>query len=149
MKISKKIMLFSLIILLIISSVLLSEAKIKRDVLQKNIDNIFTNAVSDSMGGLSMDYDKIDTEEKIRFYYQTLSNLYDALEVFHISSYRENKELYQTLNRLYIHILRNKGENYEIDDQQSILNFLVKIVFYSDDDQLISDFNSFLDNKSK
>jgi hypothetical protein len=149
MKKSKKIMLFSLIILLIISSVLLFVGKTEKDVLQKNIDLVFTNAVSDSMGGLSMDYDKIDTEEKIRCYYQTLSNLHDALEVFHISSYKEYNELFQTLNRLYIYILKNKGENYEIDDKLSIFNFLGKVLVYPDDNQLISDFNSFLDSKSK
>ena len=149
MKISKKIMLFSLIILLIISSVILFLGKTEKDVLQKKIDLVFTNAISDSMGGLSMGYDKIDTEEKIRCYYQTLSNLHDALEVFYISSYREYNELFQTLNRLYIYILRNKGDNYEIDDKLSILTFLGKALVYPDDNQLISDFNSFLDSKSK
>lgn len=113
MKISKKIMLFSLIILLILSLVLLFVGKTEKDVLQKKIDLVFTNAISDSMGGLSIGYDKIDTEEKIRCYYQTLSNLHDALEVFYISSYREYNELFQTLNRLYIYILRNKGDKSE------------------------------------
>lgn len=149
MKISKKMMLFSLTILLIISSVLLFVGKTKKDVLQKNIDLVFTNAITDSMGGLSMGYDKMDTENKIRCYYQTLSNLHDALEVFHISSYREYNELFQTLNRLYIYILRNKGENYEIDDKLAIFTFLGKVLVYPDDNQLISDFNSFLDSKSK
>ncbi len=149
MKISKNMMLFSLTILLIISSVLLFIGKIEKDGLQKEIDLVFTNAISDAMGGLSMDYDKIDTEEKIRCYYQSLSNLHDALEVFHISSYREYNELFQTLNRLHTYILKNKSENYEIDDKLTIYEFLVKILFYPDDNQLISDFNIFLDSKNK
>ena len=149
MKISKKIKLFSLIILLIVTSVLLLVGKTKRDVLQREIDLVFTNAISDSMSGLSMDYDKIGTEGKIRCYYQTLYNLHDAIEVFHISSYREDKELFKTLNRLYTYILTNKRDNYEIDDKLYIFSFLGKIMFYPDDNQVISDFNSFLDSKRK
>lgn len=44
-------------------------------------------------------------------------------------------------------MLRNQNENYEIEDKLYIFEFLGKILVYPDDNQLISDFNLFLDSK--
>ena len=38
--------------------------KSEKDALQKNIDIVFTNAIQDSMKGLSNDYDKIKPTKK-------------------------------------------------------------------------------------
>ena len=115
--------------------------------MQRNIDLTFTNAISDSMSGLSKDYSKLSTDEKIQCYYQTISNLKDAMEVFHVSSYKEYDDLFQALNHLYIYLLKNHNENYEIDNTLYIYEFLLKVLVYPNDEQLISDFNNFLNNK--
>jgi hypothetical protein len=141
----RKILLPILVLLLLITSVLLFKIKSEKDVLQKNIERTFTNAISDSMGGLSKDYRKLGIEYKIQCYYQTVDNLKDALDVFHNTSYKEYNNLFQTLNRLYIHLLRNHSEDYEIDDKLFIFEFLGKILVFPEDNQLISEFNNFLD----
>jgi hypothetical protein len=147
MKISDKKKSSILVVLLLLSLGLLFVVKSEKDELQKNIDLVFTNAISESMGGLNRDYKQIDYEEKIQCYYQTLSNLHDALDVFYTSNYKEYDNLYLALNRLYIYILGNQGERYEIDDKLYIYKFLAKILVYPEDNQVISDFNSFLDSK--
>ncbi len=144
MKILKRFLLPILILILVI---LLFFVKSEKDVMQRNIDLTFTNAISDAMGGLSKDYSKLSSDEKIQFYYQTFSNLKDAMEVFHVSSYKEYDNLFQTLNHLYIYLLENRNENYEIDNQLYIFEFLGKVLVYPNDEQLISDFNNFLNNK--
>lgn len=149
MKILRKNMLPILVLLLIITSVILLIIKSEKDVLQKNIDVTFTNAISDSMSGLSKDYIKIDTNQKIQYYYLTVTNLSDALDVFYVTSYKDYDNFFQILNRLYIYLLENHNENYEIDGQLYIFEFLGKVLVYPDDNQLISDFNNYLDEKTK
>jgi hypothetical protein len=144
MKILKRFLLPILILILI---VLLFFVKSEKDVMQRNIDLTFTNAISDAMGGLSKDYSKLSTDEKIQCYYQTFSNFKDAMEVFHVSSYKKYDNLIQALNHLYIYLLENHNENYEIDNKLYIFEFLGKVLVYPNDEQLISDFNNFLNNK--
>ena len=137
-----------LVLLLIVTIAILVKIKFEKDVLQKNIDLAFANAISDSMSGLSKDYSKIDANEKIQYYYQTVTNLYDALELFNGSSYKEYDEYFNVLNRLYIYLLQNKNE-YEIEGQSKIFEFLGKSLSFTDDNQLIYDFNEYLDIKVK
>ena len=137
-----------LVLLLIVTIAILVKIKFEKDVLQKNIDLAFANAISDSMSGLSKDYSKIDANEKIQYYYQTVTNLYDALELFNGSSYKEYDEYFNVLNRLYIYLLQNKNE-YEIEGQSKIFEFLGKSLSFPDDNQLIYDFNEYLDIKVK
>ena len=146
MKILKRFMLPILILILII---LLFFVKSEKDVMQRKIDLTFTNAIRDAMGGLSRDYNKLSTDEKIQCYYQTLYNLKDAIEVFHVSSYKKYDNVFQTLNHLYIYLLENRNENYEIDNQSYIFEFLGKVMVYPNDEQLISDFNNFLNYNKK
>jgi hypothetical protein len=143
----KNITKFLLPILILILIVLLFIVKSEKDVLQRNIDLTFTNAISDSMSGLSIDYSKLSTDEKIQCYYQTFSNLKDAMEVFHVSSYKKYDNLFLAINQLYIYLLENHNENYEIDNKLYILEFLGKVLVYPNDEQLISDFNNFLNSK--
>ena len=145
MKDFKKNMIPILSLLLIFAFVMMFMMKQNKDVLQKSIDHTFTNAVSDSMSGLSMDYSKIDADEKIQYYYHTVANLRDALDVFHVTSYKKYDKYFETLNRLYIYLLENKNERYEIKGQSHIFEFLGKSLAYPDDIQLISDFNDYLD----
>lgn len=140
----RKLKKFLLPIIILILIVLLFIVKSEKDVMQRNIDLTFTNAISDSMSGLSKDYSKLSTDEKIQYYYQTFSNLKDAMEVFSISSYKEYEDLFQALNHLYIYLLKNRNENYEIDNKLYIYEFLGKVLVYPNDEQLISDFNNFL-----
>ena len=149
MKNPKKNMTHILGLLLSVAVVMLFMMKYNKDALQKGIDLNFINAVSDSMEGLSKDYSKIDADEKIRNYYQTVTNLKDALDVFHITSYRDYDEYFEILNRLYIYLLENKNDNYEIKGQSHIFGFLGKSLVYPDDSQVISDFNTYLDEKAK
>ena len=144
MKIFKR---FMMPILIVILTVLLLSVKSEKDVMQRKIDLTFTNAIGDAMGGLNRDYSKLSTDEKVQCYYQTLSNLKDAMEVFHVSSYKEYDNVFQTLNHLYVCLLENRNENYEIDNQLYIFEFLGKVMVYPNDEQLISDFNNFLNNK--
>ena len=146
MKILKRFMLPILILILI---VLLFFVKSEKDVMQRKIDLTFTNSIRDAMGGLSKDYSKLSTDEIIQCYYQTLYNLKDAVEVFHVSSYKEYDNVFQTLNNLYIYLLENRNENYEIDNQLYIFEFLGKVMVYPNDEQLISDFNNFLNYNKK
>ncbi|MDF2908385.1 MAG: hypothetical protein K0R34_3706, partial [Herbinix sp.] len=133
--------------LILMLIVLLFIVKSEKDELQRNIDRTFTNAISDSMSGLSKDYSKLSTDEKIQCYYQTFSNLKDAMEVFHVSSYKEYDNFFQALNHLYIYLLENHNENYEINNKLFIFEFLGKVLVYPNDEQLISDFNNSLNNK--
>ena len=149
MKNPKKYMMPVLVLLLSITAVMLFMVKQNKDVLQKSIDLTFTNAISDSMSGLSKDYSKIDDDEKIQFYYQTVTNLKDALDVFHVTSYKDYDKYFETLNRLYIYLLENKNERYEIKGQLHIFEFLGKSLVFPDDSQVISDFNAYLDEKAK
>lgn len=145
----KNIKFIILILLLIILSSSLYVITCQNNYLHKNIDLIFTNAVSDSMKGLSMDYTKLDSKQKAQCYYQTLYNLNDALDVFLLSSYKKYTNLYKTLSRLYIYLLDNENGSYEIEDKQYIFDFLGKIMFNPNDAESISSFNSYLDSKSK
>ena len=149
MKNPKKNMMLILSLLLSIAVVMLFMMKQDNDALQKSIDLTFTNAISDSMGGLSKDYSKIDADEKIQYYYQTVTNLKDALDVFHVTSYKDYDKYFEILNRLYIYLLENKDESYEIKGKLHIFEFLGKSLVYPDDSQLISDFNAYLDEKAK
>lgn len=135
--------------LLTFSIVILFLMKQNKDVLQKSMDNVFKNAVSDSMSGLSKDYSKIDADEKIQYYYQAVTNLKDALDVYHNTSYKDYDKYFEILNRLYIYLLENKNRNYEIRGQTQIFEFLGKSLVYPDDSQLISNFNAYLDEMSK
>lgn len=145
----KNIKLIILILLLIILSSSLYVITCQNIYLHKNIDLVFTNAVSESMKGLSLDDSKLDLKQKAQCYYQTLYNLNDALEVFLLSSYKKHTDLYKTLSRLYIYLLDNENGSYEIDDKQYIFDFLGRIMFNPNDTQSISSFNSYLDIKSK
>ncbi len=136
-----------LIILLLLSFTLLYIVKSEKDVLQKNVDLVFTNAISDSMNGINLDYSGISTNEKVRCYYQTVSNLNDALNIFHSTSYKEYDNLFQALNHLYIFLIDNYGETYEIEDKLYIFEFLGKVMVYPEDKELISEFDRYLDNK--
>lgn len=147
MKKLRKFLLPILILILIVLLFIVKSEKEEKDVMQRNIDLTFTNAISDSMSGLSKDYSKLSTDEKIQCYYQTFSNLKDAMEVFNVSSYKEYDNLFQALNHLYIYLLKNRNENYEIDDTLYIFEFLGKVLVFPNDEQLISDFNNFLNNK--
>lgn len=60
----RSVMLTLYPLLLIITLVILFIIKSEKDSLQKNIDFTFTNAISDSMSGLSKDYSKIDNNQR-------------------------------------------------------------------------------------
>jgi hypothetical protein len=149
MKLSNKSIITVLLILLVACSVLLYINYSKKIFLQKNVDLIFTDAISKSMGGLAMDYSKIDNIQKLKYYEQTLSNLHDALNIFHLTSYKKYDNLFLALNRLYFHLLENPSDDYEIEVKSNIFEFLGKIMVVPDDSQLLSDFNHFLDSKNK
>lgn len=149
MKNYKKYIIPVLGLLLTFTIVIVFLMKQNKDVLQKSIDNVFTNAVSDSMSGLSKDHSKIDADEKIQYYYQAVTNLKDALDVYHNTSYKDYDKYFEILNRLYIYLLENKNRNYEIREQTQIFEFLGKLLVYPDDSQLISNFNAYLDEMSK
>jgi hypothetical protein len=90
-----------------------------------------------------------------------LYNLKDAMEVFFITSYKENEDIYGVLNKLYIYLLENyvlpaEGEanlgkgiqnDYVIENSLSIFEYLGKIMVYPNDKQVIADFNEFLDGR--
>ncbi len=137
-----------LVLLLVITIVILVKIKSEKDLMQKSIDLAFTNAISDSMSGLSKDYSKIDTNEKIQYYYQTVTNLKDASDIFYSTSYKDYDEYFNVLNRLYIYLLQNINE-YEIEGQSEIFEFLAKSLSLPDDNQVISNFNGYLDTKKK
>ncbi len=137
-----------LVLLLVIILVILVKIKSEKDLMQKSIDLAFTNAISDSMSGLSKDYSKIDTNEKIQYYYQTVTNLKDASDIFYSTSYKDYDEYFNVLNRLYIYLLQNINE-YEIEGQSEIFEFLAKSLSLPDDNQVISNFNGYLDTKKK
>lgn len=159
MKIVKKLVTPVLLLLLIVLSLQYSAVKFKNETLQKNADNIFYKAISDTMDGLGIDYSKSDEEQKMQAYYQIMSNLHDAMEVFYITSYNDNKDLYNVLNSLYSYLLERYGTTdtltkepedetrYEIEDGLTIYEYLGKIMVYPIDKQKISDFNRFLDEK--
>jgi hypothetical protein len=118
-------------------------------MIQKEVDRSFTTDISDAMGGLSIDYSKISASEKAYYYYQTVSNLHDALNIFYITSYKDNENLFHALDRLYTYLTKNYADSYDIEDKLYIYEFLGKVMVFPDDEVLISDFESFLDNKSK
>ena len=65
----------------------------------------------------------------------------------HSTSYKEYDNLFQALNHLYIFLIKNYGETYEIEDRLYIYGFLGKVMVYPEDKELISEFDRFLDNK--
>lgn len=138
-----------LVLALIIIIAILVKIKLEKDVLQKSIDLAFTNAISDSMSGLSKDYSKIDNSEKIQYYYQTVANLKNSLDIFHYTSYKGYDKYFNALNRLYIYLLQNKNENFEVDGQLMVFEFLAKTLSFPGDSQAITDFNNYLDEKAK
>ena len=147
MKTLNKYILLILVLLLIVTSTLILKTSAEKKVLQKNIDNIYINAISDSMDGLTKDYNLINTNEKIELYYKTLSNLRDALDVFYFTSYKEYNDLFITLNNLYIYLLENRNESYEINNDLYIHEFLGTILVSPDDKQKINDFNNSIGSK--
>ena len=149
MKSLRSNMLTILVLLLIVILAILLKLKSEKDALQKNIDLTFKTAISDSMDGLAKDYSKIDSNQKIQYSYQTVINLKDALDVFHVSSYKNYEEYFLILNRLYLYLLENYNNKNEIDGKLYIFEFLGKSLVYPNDNELISDFNNYLDGKSK
>jgi hypothetical protein len=57
--------------------------------------------------------------------------------------------LFHALDRLYTYLTKNYADSYDIEDKLYIYEFLGKVMVFPDDEVLISDFESFLDNKSK
>ncbi len=148
MNIIRKNLLKIIAVLCFVIVFLLYKVSCEKNVLQKNMDFIFTNSISDAAGGLSKDYDQMDSVQIIQCYDQTLYNLYDAQEVFYQTSYKKYDDLFYTLNRIYFYIMDHHSERYEIENQGRIYEFLTKVICYPEDDQLIDDFNRFLDSQT-
>lgn len=146
---SRKVWTTIFAILLVLSLIFLLVTKSQKDRLQKDMDLIFTNAISDAMGGINKDYSKLNYDDKVQLYYQTVSNLHDAMEAFHSTSYKEYDSMLLALNQLYLYLLENKDETYEIDDTLRIFEFLGKVMVFPEDEKLISDFMDLIEAKRK
>jgi hypothetical protein len=118
-------------------------------MIQKEVDLSFINDITDAMDGLSKDYSKLSASEKTYYYYKTVSNLHDAQNIFYITSYKDHAKLYQVLDRLYIYLTKNYADSNDIEDKLYIHNFLGKIMSFPEDEELISEFVTFLNNKKK
>jgi hypothetical protein len=118
-------------------------------MIQKEVDISFVNDITDAMDGLSKDYSKISTSEKTYYYYKTVSNLHDARSIFYITSYKDHSNLYQVLDRLYTYLTKNYADSYDIEDKLYIHDLLGKVMAFPEDDELISEFETFLNNKNK
>lgn len=151
MKISRNAIQVLLVILLFIISVSLYIVKSEKDAMQKRVDQNFVGAISDSMSGLSVDYNKLSYEEKIKSYYKTIYGLKNAQDCFHISSYKKNEGMFEALNGLYIYLLayNHKNNDYEIEDKSYIYDTIWKIVGQPEDKKLTTKFNAFIENKKK
>lgn len=160
-RIVKKLGVPVLILLLVITNIQLLEVKSESKSQQKKADIIYFKAISDTMEGINLNCSNVNREQKIQGFYQMLYNLKDAMEVFFITSYKENEDIYGVLNKLYIYLLENyvlpaEGEanlgkgiqnDYVIENSLSIFEYLGKIMVYPNDKQVIADFNEFLDGR--
>ncbi|MDF2538834.1 MAG: hypothetical protein K0S76_1855 [Herbinix sp.] len=143
----RKNLIHILIILLIATSVMLFIVKSEKEVLQKNMDLAFTNAISDTMHGLGMDFDKMEVNNRIQYYYLAITNLKDALDLFHNTSYKEYDNLFQALLQLYSYWLPSDNGDYIIEDKLYIFEFLGKALVYPEDEKLITEFYNFIEQK--
>jgi hypothetical protein len=123
----------------------------EKNAMQKRVDQNFVEAISDSMSGLSKDYSMLSNEEKIKNYYQTICGLKNAQNCFHITSYKEKEGMFEALNGLYIYLLEydHKNNDYEIEDKSYIYDTIWKIVGQPENEELTTEFNSFIENKKK
>lgn len=148
MKISRKTIQTLLIILLSFSLYMVISEK---NLIQKRVDENFIGAISDSMSGFSKDYSVLSEDEKIKTYYQTIYGLKNAQNNFHITSYKEHEDIFQALNGLYIYLLTydHKNDDYEIEDKLYIYDTIWKIVGQPENEELVKEFNDFIENKKK
>lgn len=148
MKISSKTTLTVLIILLSFSLFMLFS---KYDSMQKGVDQIFYTAINDSTSGLAKDYSKLSNDEKTRIYYQTINGLKTAQDTFYLTSYKEHEGVFQVINELYIYLLiyDTKKDDYEIEDRTYIYDTIWKMVWQPENEELVREFNKFIDDKKK
>jgi hypothetical protein len=140
MNTSDKILWPILIILLITVFIL----KIENDRLQQNIDNVYITAIGNCIDGLSRDYDLVNDIEKTQLYYSSLYNLETAIDVFNQTTYKENNDLFFSLNNLhtYLYLRQNPNDNFEIKNRSSIYDFLTNIIADSKYNPKINEFDS-------
>lgn len=144
MKKNSKYLIILFVVLFFSSSSLLIINYSEKARLQKDIDQIYINAINDSMSGLSKSYDKLDENQRIIRHNEILTNLKDALEVFHLTSYQEEDEIFLVLNELYIKLLINQHDNnYFVENSGYLYGLLGEILFFPNNNQ-DEDLNSFL-----
>lgn len=140
MKSSEKILWPILIIALVTVFIL----KFENNRLQQEIDTIYIKSIGNSIDGLSKDYDLVDDIEKTQLYYSSLYNLETAIDVFNLTTYKENKDLFSSLNNLhaYLYLRQNPNDNFEIDNRSFIYDFLTNVIADSKYNPKIDEFDS-------
>lgn len=118
--------------------------KFENNRLQQEIDTIYIKSIGNSIDGLSKDYDLVDDIEKTQLYYSSLYNLETAIDVFNLTTYKENKDLFSSLNNLHanLYLRQNPNDNFEIDNRSFIYDFLTNVIADSKYNPKIDEFDS-------
>jgi hypothetical protein len=128
---------------------MLFKTKVELDALQKRVDLSFIDAINKSMDGVNVDYSELDNNTKIYYYHLLEYNLQHAMDLFFNSSYKDNQELYNVIQKLHFFIKDNYGDDYTIEEDVSynIYKHLIQIMFNPNNMEAIEGLKSFIKDK--
>jgi hypothetical protein len=147
-KASWKNILITTITILIILIVLLSKAYIREDTLQRQVNNAFGESLSLALGGLNIDYSKIDETSKVYHYSEVIAGLGAAEGLIDFTSYKDVRELSYTLQNLKLFLIQNyySGFSFGLEEQIDIYNLLLEIMLNPTDEDAITRLEKYIDS---
>lgn len=148
LKASWKNILVITITVLIVLIVLLSKAYIREDTLQEQVNNAFGESLSLALGGLNIDYSKIDETSKVYHYSEVIAGLGAAEGLIDFTSYKDVRELSYTLQNLKLFLIQNysSGFSFGLEEQIDIYNFLLEIMLNPTDEDAITKLEEYIDS---
>ena len=149
-KASWKNILITTITILIILIVLLSKAYIREDTLQRQVNNAFGESLGLALGGLNIDYSKIDETSKVYHYSEVITGIGAAEGLIDFTSYKDVKGLSYTLYNLKLFLIQNyssgSGFSFELEKQIDIYNLLLEIMLNPVDEDAITKLEEYIDS---
>lgn len=114
--------------------------KNNNDVQIRLADNKFRDSLSLASTGFAVDYSKMDEDTKVYYYIQTSSNLYTAINIIDMTSYKDVKNrnaLGEAIYNLYLCMTRDYSRREILKDNNMsiIFNCLAKISNEPEDEE--------------
>lgn len=136
----KSILITTLITILIILIILFSQAYIREDTLQRQLNNAFEESIGLATAGLSINYSKSNETDRNYYYSRVITGLGAAESLIDFTSYKDVKGLSHTLQYLKLFLIQNysSGFSFGLEEQIDIYNFLLEIRLNPTDEDAIA-----------